>query len=220
VFTTCSSYFDYPRSATRCSLQFVLLHQVHNASFFLLQSLAQELFQCTVLPLGISFFRVCVTASSPLVHFSLHIFLIPCSVVHRFLSLLLHSSVDSLSVCCSVWLDSFLLPDSHAGYFFGFHRSAAGQRLLAPFPAWCLDSRLQFWLPGFFFSLSRGSALPHAHSHAHSIPIRFFSESFCRQCSHSQLRPPPFLDSVLITVSIFLSRSCVWIVAGRSRYSS
>jgi hypothetical protein len=104
VFTTCSSYFDYPRSATRCSLQFVLLHQVHNASFFLLQSLAQELFQCTVLPLGISFFRVCATASSPLVHFSLHIFLIPCSVVHRFLTLLLHSSVDSLSVCCSVRL--------------------------------------------------------------------------------------------------------------------
>jgi hypothetical protein len=165
-------------------------------------------------------FFVCVTASSPLVHFSLHIFLIPCSVVHRFLSLLLHSSVDSLSVCCSVWLDSFLWPDSHAGYFFGFHRSVAGQRLLAPFPAWCLDSRLQFWLPGFFFSLSRGSALPHAHSHAHSIPIRFFSESFCRQCSHSQLRPPPFLDSVLITVLIFLSRSCVWIVAGRSRYIS
>jgi hypothetical protein len=59
------------------------------------------------------------------------------------------------------------------------------------------------------------SALPHAHN----IPIRFFGESFCRQCSHSQRRPPSFLDSVLITVSIFLSRSCVWIVAGRNRYS-
>jgi hypothetical protein len=169
MFTMCYSYFDFPRSATRCSLQFVLLHQVHNqASFFLLQVSRKSFFSAQYSLLEFHF-SVCATASSPLVHFSLHIF---------FYSLLSRSPVPKpatsliggFAFCVlfgSAHKDSFLCPDSHAGYFFGFHRSAAGQRLLAPFPAWCLDSCLQFWLPGFFLSLawiSSASRAQYSHS--------------------------------------------------------
>jgi hypothetical protein len=217
-----SSYFDFPRSAVLlvffssiCSsspsgqLGVIFPAQVSHKSYFGAQYSLLEIH-----------FSVCATASSPPVHFSLwyFFFVIPCSVVHRFLSPLLHSSVGSLSVCCSVRRTmthySGLIPSLHI--FFGFHRSAPGQRLLAPFPSWCLDSRLQFWLPGFFFSPA------------------WISSASRAQCSHSFFRwkflPPVqsltagghhhFSITVFITVLIFHSSSCVWIVTGRRWYNS